>query len=68
MKDKIDIYIQKNEQWTISTEQQLREKLNAGFKNQLQLNFIYVEKIDRADKRKFKCIESLVAQDFLSNK
>lgn len=67
-KDQVDIFIQRNESWNDSTEKNLREKLNKGFKGQLKLNFNYVEKLDRGDKRKFKCIESLVAQEFLSNK
>lgn len=66
--DKVDIYIQKNDKWTANTESSLIEKLNKGFNNQIALNFIYVEKLDRGDKRKFKCVESLVAQDFLSGK
>ena len=67
-KDRVDIYIQRNESWNDSTEKELREKLNKGFKGQLKLNFEYVEKLDRGDKRKFKCIESIVAQEFLSSK
>lgn len=67
-KDQVDIFIQRNEKWKDSMEQELREKLNKGFKNQLRLNFEYVDKLDRGDKRKFKCIESLVAQEFLSSK
>lgn len=66
--DKVVIYIQKNEEWSENTEYELLEKLNKGFNNQLQIEFQYVNKLDRGDKRKFKCIESLVAQEFLSNK
>ena len=66
--DNVDIYIQKNEDWTSSTEKELREKLNKGFNNQVKINFIYVDSLERGDKRKFKCIESKIAQDFLSQK
>lgn len=66
--DKIIIYIQKNDDWTDTNENELVEKLNKGFKNQVTINFSYVEKLERGDKRKFKCIESLVAQEFLSKK
>lgn len=66
--DSVEILIQKNEKWTENTESELRAKLNKGFANQIKISFIYVEKLDRGDKRKFKCIESLVAQEFLSNK
>lgn len=67
-KDSVDIYIQKNDQWKDTTESELFAKIDKGFKGQLKMNFIYVDKLDRGDKRKFKCIESLVAQDFLSSK
>jgi len=66
--DNVDIYIQKNEEWTDSTEKELKEKLNKGFNDLVKINFIFVDKLDRGDKRKFKCIESLVAQEFLSRK
>jgi len=66
--DKIDLYIQKNEKWNSSTENELLSKLNKGFKNMIKINFIYVDKLNRGNNRKFKCIESLVAQEFLSNK
>lgn len=66
--DHIDIYIQKNCDWTSTTEADLSKKLTAAFNNQVEVQFIYVEKLDRGDKRKFKCIESIIAQDFLSQK
>lgn len=66
--DNIDIYIQKNEEWTETTEKELLKMLNKDFGNQVKINFIYVDKLNRGDKRKFKCIESKVAQDYLSKK
>lgn len=66
--NKIDIYIQKNEEWTDTTELELRKKMNVAFDFQVDVQFIYVDKLDRGDKRKFKCIESIIAQDFLSQK
>lgn len=66
--DKIDIYIQTNDEWKDTTEIELVNKLKKEFKNQIDINFILVDKLDRGDKRKFKCIESIVAQDFLSQK
>lgn len=66
--DKIDLYIQKNEQWSLDKESYLKNQLDIAFKGLIDVNIIYVEKLDRGDKRKFKCIESIVAQDFLSNR
>lgn len=66
--DKVEIFIQKNEKFTDKTETELLQKLNKGFNNQVKIQLTYVEKLDRGDKRKFKCIESKIAQDFLSEK
>lgn len=66
-RDEVEVFIQKNDLWTDAEEQVLREKLDAAFNHQIRIRFIYVEKLDRGDKRKFKCIESLVAQSYLSN-
>lgn len=64
--DLIDLFIQKNNDFNDNSEKEILNKLNISFKNLVKINIYYVEKLDRGDKRKFKCIESIVAQDFLS--
>lgn len=65
--DYIRLIIQKEEGYTDSTHQEIIDMMNNAFKNLVKIDVEYVDELDRGGNRKFKVIESKVAQEFLSN-
>jgi phenylacetate-CoA ligase len=64
--DHVQVKIQKSESFTPATEQEIRTRLDKDFKGLVKVEIEYLEHLCRADRRKFKVIESKVAQDFLT--
>ena len=65
--DHINVKIQKSESFTPATEQEILSRLDKGFRGLVKVEIEYLEQLSRGDRRKFKVIESKVAQDFLTS-
>ena len=63
----IIITIQKDVHFTPQTEVEIHKSMNKAFKNQIDIQIKYVESFEKVDYRKFKVIESKIAQEFLSD-
>lgn len=65
--DKVTVKIEKDSNFTNDTEGKILEALNKSFDNQIQCTIEYDENLSIKTKNKFKCIQSDVAQQFLSD-
>ena len=65
--DNIVVKIEKDINYTKSTEKLIMEKLKKIFKNQINCEIEYDDKLSIKTKNKFKCIQSEIAQKFLSD-
>lgn len=64
--DKVTVTIEKDDNFEDSTEDKILTSLNTVFKNMVDCKIIYDESLSKKTKNKFKCIQSDVAQKFLS--
>ena len=64
--DKITVKIERDTNYAHETEQRILDSLNKAFKTQVKLDIEYDDALSKKTKNKFKCIQSDVAQKFLS--
>jgi len=64
--DKIVVKIEKDAGYTEETEKKILESLDGAFKKLVSIDIEYDDTLSKKTKNKFKCIQSDVAQKFLS--
>ena len=64
----ITVKIEKDSGYSEKTEDEIISALEKAFKNQVKVSVEYDSQLSIKTKNKFKCIKSLVSQDFLSGK
>ena len=64
--DKIVVKIEKDAGYTEETEKKILESLDGAFKKLVSIDIEYDDSLSKKTKNKFKCIQSDVAQKFLS--
>ncbi len=65
--DRITVVIEKDVDYSENEEKMIIEKLERAFKNQIKCTVIYDDQLSIKTKNKFKCIQSDVAQQFLTD-
>lgn len=65
--DHITVHIEKDTDYTDETENEIRQRMNRCFKGLIRCDIHYDEQLSKKTSRKFKVIQSMVAQEFLSD-
>lgn len=65
--DKVTVVVEKDIDFTEKEEKEIIEKLEKAFKNQIKCEVTYDDQLSVKTKNKFKCIQSDVAQQFLTD-
>ncbi|MBD5116123.1 MAG: phenylacetate--CoA ligase family protein [Ruminococcaceae bacterium] len=65
--DRITVVIERDVDYSENEENMIIEKLEHAFKNQIKCTVVYDDQLSIKTKNKFKCIQSDVAQQFLTD-
>lgn len=65
--DKIDIVVERDSNYSDTSEKEILEKMQHAFGNQVRCQVLYDDQLSIKTRNKFKCIQSDVAQQYLSD-